>query len=438
MADRKLHVPAPDDHAEEAEGDISLLFLTGIACVGLAALILYYFSVVQGQASGEEPAVDPEVTGELSPEQRLLKEQRSTASEFDEMSEAELEEHAWKEEEEVAVLRFGPRKATEVLCQKHKDAIAAGTLDPVRSIELLKSLDRRVEFAPWTCMTRLFLAGDLPDGKPLDREMTKFWKELDSWEGNARIPASFLADFRESRDRPAVPEFYHWVRLCALNYDYQAATECRKLLYQIAPQQGTDILAMIEKHLRMTDGELPEDEATLIIDALGRLARNGQPPNWRVVETDELPDYDADLRNATILYLCRFVHTPNEDYAKVAADQLRRTAQTGGRAYDKRILERWLETCRIAFDGGRTSEEERNVPIIASWSGVEGELPDYSLELVQDVRVCERPPNKPIWWCGADRFAGKLEELEIVLARYFIETRYMEWPEPSESLLSPN
>lgn len=434
MSDRKLVIPGPDGEKSGDDGDISTAFLAGIFCLALAFLLIYFFSVVQGS----EVAPPEEAQAELDPAQKLLKAQRATASAFDEMSESELEAHEWSEEEEVAVLRFGPRKATERLCRLNRETIVAGKLDPIRSIEFVKVLERRVEFAPWTCMTRLFLSGELPEEKPLAREMASFWEELERWEGNARIPASFLADFRETRDRPAVPEFYNWVRLCALNYDYEAATECRRLLHQIAPQQGEDILSMLEKHLRGIEGELPPEQAAIIISALGRLSRNGQPPNWKVVETKELPDFDTDLRNATVLYLCRFVHTPQEEFAMAAADELRHTAQTAGRAYDKRVLERWLETCRIAFDGGRTSEEPRNIPLIAAWSGVEGDLPDYSLELVQSVRVCEHPPNRPIWWCGADRFAGKRESLEMVLSRYFIETRYMEWPDPNESLLAPN
>jgi hypothetical protein len=435
LAKRKLHIPAPDGQEEEVEGDISIVFLSAIFCFGLACSLLYFFSFVQTSAKSAD-AGPSERAEEVDPRQKLLKEQRALAATFDEFTGEQFDEHEWKEEEEVAVFRFGPRRATETLCRKHKDAIVSGKLDPIRSIELLKSLERRVEFAPWTCMNRLFLAGELPEDGPLDREMTKFWKDLRQWKGNPRLIMSVLADFRETRDRPAVPEFYRWVRLCALNYDYQGATECRRLLRQISPQQGTDILAMTDRHLRETT-RLEDDEAGIVIAALGRLARNGQPPNWKVVEDEGIPDYDADLRNATVLFLCRFVHSPNTEHAVKAAEELRRVADAAGRAYDARLLERWRETCRIGFDGGRTSEERRAIPIVASWDGVEGNPPDYSLEVVQKLGHCARTPRRPVWWCGAEQWAGKLEDLERATANYFIETRYMEWPAPSEPLLSP-
>ena len=433
MSKRKLHIPAPDGQEGEIEGDLSIVFLGALVCLGIALCIAYYFSVVQSADSGAEVVQNSE-----SPDskQRLLKGQRELASTFEDWDTEKLGAHDWQEEEEVAVFRFGPRKATETLCRKHRDTIVAGKLDPIRSIELLKAMERRVEFAPWTCMTRLHLAGKLPEDGPLDREMSKFWRDVVAFEGNPRLIMSVLSNFRETRERPTAPEFYEWARLCAVNYDYQGATECRRLLRQITPQQGTDILAMLELHLRERE-QLTDDEARIITNALGRLARNGQPPNWKVVSADEIPDFDTDLRNAAVLYLCRFVHSPKTRHAVLAAEELRAVADAAGRGYDARLLERWRETCRIGFDGGRTSEERRDIQVIASWNGVEGNPPDYSLEVVQRLGHCLVRPQRPVWWCGADMWAGKLTSLDQAIAGYFIETRYMEWPAPDEPLLSP-
>ncbi len=433
MSRRQLHIPGPDDDNEDVEGDISIVFLSAIFCLGIAFGLFYFFNTVQ---AGPESAEDGQETAEpLDPDQKLLKEQRALAATFADWTAEKLADHEWTEAEEVAVLRFGPRRAAEDLCGRYSEKLSAGKLGPIRSLELVRAFDRRKEFAPWTCGMRLFFAGELPEG-PIRRELSKFWDETRAWQGNARHMMSVLTDFRETRDRPTVPEFYDWVRICALNYDYEGTSECRRLLRQIRPQQGTDILAMAEMHMRAKE-PLPDKQAKIIIDALGRIARNGQPPNWKVAETEELPDYDADLRNATVLYLCRFVNSPYREHAVAAAEELRATADAAGRGYDAKLLERWRETCRIGFDGGKTSETPRNIPLVASWNGVEGDPPDYSLELVQSLGHCPTTPNRPIWWCGADLWAGKLDPLDRAIAKFFIETRYMEWPAPDEPLLSP-
>ena len=443
MANKKLHIPGPDEAVDRS--DVSLALLVSALMFGLFGIFLY---------RAEEPA-KPErheaaAAQALDPLQVELKAQRRRSMQLAKLTPAELAGMKWTEEDQRAVFRFGPRSAAETICRDSVDAIAAGTFPPAMSLELEKTLDRRTEFAPWTCMTRLYLAeklrhaGDVPlqprpPDSDLHAEMAEFWSELEAHEGNARLPVSILTDFRESRERPENPEFYSWLRMCAVDFEYGANADCQRILYQIAPAQGRDMLEMLERHWH-EDG-IDAAEMPRIIAGLGRLARNGQPHNWRIVETDELPDYDVDFRHAVVGYLCRMVHTPSaaerdgedfplNDVPALASEELRTVARSGARAYEERLLMRWRETCRLSFGGlggYRPGEEPIAVPLLAVWNGEPTSKPDFSLKAAIELGTCEPREGYPSWYCLASRWRGQERSLDRALAHFFVETRYMEW-----------
>lgn len=434
MAKNKLHIPGPDDAVDRS--DVSLALLISALMFALFGIFLY--RAEEPEKPGPRGAVAAEA---LDPLQVELKAQRQRSQQLAKLTPDELAKMTWSEEDQRAVFRFGPRAAAESICDANAKAIAAGTYPSAMALELEKTLDRRTEFAPWTCMTRLYLAEKLPPHGDLHAEMAEFWSELEAHEGNARLPVSILNDFRESRDRPQNPAFYSWLRMCAFDFDYGANADCQRILYQIAPAQGRDMLEMLERHW-IADGIDP-DQMPLIIAGLGRLARNGQPHNWRIVATDELPDYDVDFRHAVVGYLCRMVNTPSDierqgkefplnGVPALASEQLRTVARSGARAYEKRLLMRWRETCRLSFGGlggYRPGEEAIAVPLLAVWNGEPASKPDFSLKAAADLGTCELHADYPAWYCLARRWRGEGRSLDRALAHFFVETRYMEWDE---------
>ena len=432
----KLHVPAPD--APDDRSDMYLAFLAGVLLLILAGIGMYR-AERKDAPRGEDHAAS--TVGEaVDPLQVELKAQRRRAEDLAKLGAADLEAMDWSEEDQRVAFRFGPRLATEVICRKLTPELEAGTLGSAMRLELEKTLDRRTEFAPWTCMSRLYLAGKLPEGD-LRQELDEFWGELDRHEGNARIPISILTDFRETRDRPDSPRFYAWARMCAIDFEYQVGTECRRLLHQISPAQGGDLLGMLEEHWTQT-GVRAEDMPA-IVDGLGYLARNGQPHNWRVTETTELPDYDVDFRQGVVGYLCRMVHTPTpkeregrespfDAVAERASHHLGKVGLVGARAYEEKLLMRWREACRLAFGGHggfRDGEERVSVPLLAVWDGNLESVPDYRLTSARELGTCVPKPGYPLWSCLSGIWKGEGKTLDRAVAHFFIETRYMEWDE---------
>ncbi len=446
-APEKLHVPAPAPQQDD-RSDIYLAFLLAVGLMGLSAYGFVSMEPYEPHSSGDAHAdVDPEIAND--PLQKELKAQRHRSEQIRELSDEQLEAMEWTDEDRRVVFRFGPRRATEVVCNKLKDQIEGGTLATEMRVELEKTLDRRTEFAPWTCMTRSYLAGNLPDGD-LKKEMDEFWAELEAHEGNARIPISVLTDFRETRDRPENPGFYAWLRMCAYDFEYQTGTECRRLLRQISPDQGADMLLMLEKHWE--ESGIEAHQLPTIIGGLGYMARNGQPMNWKVAETDELPDYDVDFRQAAVGYLCRMTNTPTpaeregiatdwDDIPALAAEQLRKVGLVGARAYEPKLLFRWRETCRIGF-GGRggyqEGEEYIPVPLLAVWDGEVANDPDFRLSTAIDLGNCELREGYPRWYCLSDRWREEGRTLDRAVAHFFIETRYMEWDDSFEAEPPPS
>lgn len=432
----KLHIPAPD--GVDDRSDVNLAMFAAFLLFCLLAVLMF-----RGAEKAPEVAKAAATPGETPRDiYDELADQRALAARIGQASRAELEARSWTDAERQAVLRFGPREATEVVCTKAADAIVADTLPKELRLEFEKTLDRRTEFAPWTCMTRLFLSKTLPQGSLLV-EMTEWWVELEAHKGNERIPISVLEEFRTARERPDNKPFYAWLRMCALDFDYAVHAECQKLLAQMAPEHGADLLGMLERHF-FEYGARPED-MPVITAGLGYLARNGQPHSFKVAETDALPDYDVDFRQAAVGYLCRMMNSPTprerngqtsplDVVPELAGEQLRKTALVGARAYEEKLVKRWREACRIAFGGGANEDrtEFTPVPMLAVWNGDVESLPRYEIQNAIELGTCKRRTGHPDWYCLAAAWKDEERALDAALAHAFIRTRYMEWDDAWE------
>lgn len=428
----KLHIPAPDDGVDRSDVDLAMfvVIIVGLMC---AMLWVRHTESNLDAVEDDRPADMPrDIYDELA-------DQRELSKKFAQKSAAELAEKSWDDEEIPAAMRFGPREATEAICEQNVDAIRSGTLSKSLRMELEKTLDRRTDFAPWTCMTRLYLAGELTGS--LATEMTQWWSEVVGFHDTGRITSSVIEDFRASRERPENPAYYAWLRTCALNFDYAAHAECQKMLAQMAPAQGADLLGVIEKH--WDEGGTSLRDMEVVIEGLGFLARNGQPHSFKIAETDALPDYDVDFRQAAVGYLCRLMNTPTakerdgapsplDPVPELAGTQLSKIALVGARAYEEKLLMRWRESCRQAHGGGYNEDRTRftPVPVLAVWDGDVTQPADYRLSKAVEWGSCKLRDGHPQWWCLAEKWQDNDGQVLDVAARHaFVKTRYMEWEE---------
>lgn len=421
----KLYIPDPDEQPKEVFG---ILELAALICFFAAVTIFYWFSIQPAPAGAEKAALgaEEEAIQDLSAEMRR---QKKVAASFDEKKPSKLKKYAWKTEEMLAVIRYGARGTAEAACEARAGQIKEGALSDPALMTYVKAIDRRAENAPWACLLRLYLADQIGQ-ESLQKELDEFWEEVEAHEGNARIIASTLEEFRKTRDRPEADRFYAWLRLCALDFDYQAAAECQRLLHQISPKQGADILMAAETHFQQSEPD--SEEVKMIVDAIGTMARNGQPhATWNVQETRNLPDYDVDFRQAAVLYLCRFVHSPDLEVSEAASLELGKAALFGARGFDDKLRRRWIETCRLAFKK-TDAPGDPALQILAVWDGTEESKPEYALKQDVDRGVCEVQEGYPMWYCGTRLWNGEGRALDMALQDFFVETRYIEtedWPD---------
>lgn len=413
----KLHIPAPE-HEREREGlpvlDTALL-ISAIVAIGL----FFAFRVEKGvQYEDVTSNLDPaevEVMERLSGE---LKTQKLLAEKIDQMPPAERKTRPWTDEEIVATLRFGNRVSNEFLCGARRAQISDDTVADAMLLELVKAVDRRGENAPYGCLSQLFFDGKLPQATLRD-ELEEFWAEAEQWGGNARLAGTVADYFREFRERPESPRFYRWLRLCGLNTEYEAMPACQQLLYQISPAQGADLVLVIDKHLEELGTEIRPSEMVIFTRTLGVIARNGQPKNFKVMQTPALPDYDQDIRNAALFQLCRFVNSPEDQVSESAAAELSQIAKYSARAMGKTMRLRWYEACRTAFQA--TDEK----PMIAVWNGQPESAPKYTLSAIVDAGYCEVKEGYPLWYCGSSRWNSK--DMGTDLQAIFVNTSWVEW-----------
>lgn len=414
---KQLHIPAPHDDSDRTQGVVELSL---VAAAIFALTVGWWFMTrppVEASTPKPAPQQGAEVLDKLTGEMRA---QKKSAQNLDGLKPSELNARPWTDEEIIAVVRFGKRETAEAACTARAAQFPENTVsDPMR-LELVNAVDRRSESAPYACLSRLFFEDKLPQDD-LKAEFEEFWSEAERFEGVERLVADTVTSFRTTRQRPASPRFWQWLRACALNIDYEAASACQQLLHQVSPAEGADLVLTAVKHLEETP---PPEHLPILVKALGHFARNGQPSTFRTVETKELPDYDVDFRLASVFLLCRFVNSPEEDVAFGAAEQLTKTARFGARSYDKNVLARWREGCRVAFGG--QEKDETALPLIAVWTGNPDEKPDYRLSTEIEAGECELKDGYPSWHCGSKRWIGT-GPLDKALEKIFVETSWVEW-----------
>lgn len=411
---QKLRIPAPPDPSEDSFGAVELGVL---ASAMLGALIMWWF--VQ-----QPPPETHKTRPILNDQQQQLTDEmlveRLQAQKLEKLKPSELSQRDWSDQDVHVVFSFGTGATTELVCEKRAEQISANLLPETLKLDLLKSLDQRSENAPYACLSRLFFAEKLPQDD-LRAEMEEFWTEAAAWEGNADRVSEVLNTFRFTRDCPESARFSRWLRACALNFDYDGANACQRLINQIAPAQGADLL--LTYVMQLEESEVATKEHQQLARTLGKLVRDGQPISFKVSETKELPDYDVDFRNGAVLFLCRAVNSPDDDVAFAAAEELTKSAHFGARSYDKNVLLRWREGCRVAFGG---QPNDQYLSMLAVSSGVEGEAPDYKLSSAVTSGECEVKEGYPLWYCGARLWIGE-GEMSQALEDIFVKTAWVEW-----------
>ncbi len=407
----KLHIPAPEQEEGLGAIDYSLVLVT------IAAIAIYMGLRPEDAPQSVVSAEDAAVVEKLSD---AAQSQKDVASKLDALKSSELRSRAWTDEEIVAALRFGARATNETACGVRSEQIAGGTVSDTMRLELLKAVDRRDENAPYACLSLLYFADKLPQ-EDLQKEVHEFWEQNRAWEGNARLVSNAIESFKEWRERPESPEFWKWARVCALNMDYEGAAACQSLLFQVAPTQGEDLVMVADKHFSELGAEIRPSEAALLARGLGWLTRNGQPKNFRIVDTAELPDYDHDLRDGALFQLCRLVNSPDPVVSEQAAKELSSLANYGYRAMGETQRKRWYEACRKAF---KATDE---VPVIAVWSGSLEDAPRYDLARPYEAGYCQKKDGYPLWYCGAERWESK--DMGADLYSLYAQTSWIEWEE---------
>jgi len=119
-------------------------------------------------------------------------------------------------------------------------------------------------------------------------------------------------------------------------------------------------------------------------------------------------------------------------------------AKVLGRGRTRARLIRLRRTCALAFGAERPDltvvsvpiVDERPLPALASWSGVEGDPARYDIEAVIEREQCEVTDGKPRWYCAVGMWQGPKTDVRDALDELFIDTRYVEWLEKDDPQLA--
>ncbi len=437
----KLHIPGPDEHEDFTELNEGIVYAWAV-CMLIAIALFIFFRDRRPPEMPPEPD-DPVVAHQQEIVERAERSRRS------------FEGIDWQIDDAVAVFRHGPREAAETACERLAEPLETGTLSNTVQLELVGAVEQHAPHAPWNCLVRRHFAQQIDDDLELADEMDAFWAEAEAFDAPAGIMGTVLEEFRRTRDRPEHADFYSWLRLCALHPEYGAAEACRQILYQISPEQGADILAAAVRHLEERTADQLADDLKVWVPGVGALAERGQPQTWRVEGQDGAAAYDAKLRVGAIFQLCRVVNSPDEQIARLAAQQLASAAHIGARAADENVLTRWRQACQLAFrvvpdgeradgesaeseqaDGDKTdgekaeADEPKGEPAaaLAVWSGDQDEPPNYAMAEVVERGECPGlADDQPVWQCALGLWQGADEDIDLALMGFFNETRYIEW-----------
>lgn len=420
----KLEVPAPEAPPSRDETQISIELWIGLV---LSVLVIFFgwIAWVQPQT---EPADDP--FGHIEDEDD--REAQRERAQFEEMVDSgRIDRIDWsdRQEEATRIFQIGPRDATEVVCRQYQQELSEGMMPRPMMRALLRAVSRRADDAPWTCLVDRYLHDALPDDSALSDEVVSFWRDVEWVEHHGAIMAGVVADFHGAEQRVDTEQFRQWLRRCAIAVDYGAAEACQRLIADEAPHYGADLLETLIDHL--DEDDVDERDLRLASQALTYFARYGQPLDWTIEETPELPDYNVDFRLGALFLLCRFINSPDEEIREYAVEGFGRVAEVAGRPTSPHMQYRWRKSCRHAF--GDAEDPPARLPMlgVVSLDGDE-ETVDYGMQTLIDAGYCEAEPGVPLWYCGAQHWTGGGEAIRRVLGNYFALTSYIEWYEIEE------
>src|SRR5690606_11623307 len=131
-------------------------------------------------------------------------------------AQAALEEDAAPKtalEKTVEIFRFGPREPAEAACLKLRPQLADGTLPAEVDLELLKVLERRSDYAPWSCLLGAYLEDGLSSELQIHDQIADFWVQAQAFYVSPEVVASTLKRFYLSKTTPEDLAFSRWLRL---------------------------------------------------------------------------------------------------------------------------------------------------------------------------------------------------------------------------------
>ncbi len=420
----KLEIPAPEESLPGDETQISMELWIGLV---LSVLVIFFGWLFWIQPQMEEE--DDPFQHIEDPEEREAERERAQFDEWVERGRMERIDWTDRPQEAVRVLEVGTRQATEVVCSQFRESLGASTAPRAMTQALLRAVSRRIDDAPWTCLLEMYLDDGVFEEGALVDEMALFWRDVQWVDAHGFIMAKVIADFLAAEEYPQSKNFDRWLRRCAMTMRYEAAPVCQQLAAQKKIRHGEDLLEMVIRQLDAPDVDIRD--LALASQALAYFARYGQPREWRIEETDTLPDYDVDFRLGAVFMLCRLINSPDEEVREFAVDGLGRIAEVTGRPTSPHMQYRWRKSCRFAF--GDADDPPARLPMLGVVSIKEDEeQSDYGMETLVDAGYCEREEGLPIWYCGAERWTGGGEAIRRVLGNYFALTSYIEWYEIEE------
>ncbi len=424
----KLEIPDPDESRRGDPTDLSFELWLGIALSALLIFFGWFLWIEPQRQAPEEPFAHIE-----DDDQRRTIQDRSR---FDQWAQNNTTDWSRHRDELGRIFEVGSRDATEAACSQFGSLISeeAAPRDVVRPLR--QGVSRRSEDTPWSCLTTLYLEDRLPEDSELRREVASFWNDVNALEADSRRVSSILVDIADG-ELPDSPKFVEWLPRCALSIDFEPSARCQEIAADYADELGfgDDILEMLVDFIGRPEGASDSEQYArdleIAADALAWFVTEGQPPNWKIEETDALPDYDVDFRLGAAFQLCRLMNAPNEQVQSMAAHALADVVNRAVRSNNEYFHYRWHRACRVAF--GDADEPRASVPALGVSMHDNGDLiVDYGLDTLVEVGLCELQDGDPKWFCGAQRWTGGSRPIHRVLSRAYAEGSYVEWYEPEE------
>lgn len=419
----KLEVPSPDEEMERDDTALAVELWIGIALSVMVVFFGWFLWIEPGRVADEDPYEAIE-----DPEERDYQRDRDFFAEM--VANGTVENHDWRDEPQQAarVFEIGPRQAAEVVCEQYRASPGLDELPSDVSRRLLQRLVRGSGDAPWSCLSDAYWSDELAADSAVTEEVVRLWDEAGEFEEYGSIMATVVDDLLRRRSVPDEESFLEWIEGCALAMDYRAASACQAVLADRADgADGDDILLLTLRQLDKSEGT--KAELKPFIDTLTHLARRGQPEPWKILETEELPDYDVDLRLGALFGLCRLMHHPDDEISIEVARSLSKVAGYSFSATMPHMNYRWRSTCRLAF--GNPEDPSRRVELLhVAHDDEQGQqVLELGLRGAVERGHCVEEEGLPRWFCGARRWTGGNRTLRNVMGDYFALTSHANWYE---------